>query len=46
MKDLTDWTYHGVAYETHYDSVLYAPDVVKKGIPITYMLLNERESSS
>ncbi len=31
VKDLTDWTYHGVAYETHYDSVLYAPDVVKKG---------------
>lgn len=31
VDDLTDWTYHGVAYETHYDSVLYAPDVVKKG---------------
>ena len=31
VEDLTDWTYHGVAYETHYDSVLYAPDVVKKG---------------
>ena len=31
VTDLTDWTYHGVSYETHYDSVLYAPDVVKKG---------------
>lgn len=31
VEDLTDWTYHGVAYETHYDSILYAPDVVKKG---------------
>jgi len=31
ITDMTDWTYHGVAYETHYDSVLYAPDVVQKG---------------
>ncbi|MBR5712275.1 MAG: family 43 glycosylhydrolase [Lachnospiraceae bacterium] len=31
VEDLTNWTYHGVAYETHYDSILYAPDVVKKG---------------
>ncbi|MBR6029976.1 MAG: family 43 glycosylhydrolase [Clostridia bacterium] len=31
VTDLTDWTCHGVSYETHYDSVLYAPDVVKKG---------------
>ncbi len=31
VNDLTDWTYHGIIYETHYDSVLYAPDVVKKG---------------
>ncbi len=31
VDDLTDWKYHGVSYETHYDSVLYAPDVVKKG---------------
>ncbi|WP_051233594.1 family 43 glycosylhydrolase [Butyrivibrio sp. NC3005] len=30
INDLTDWTCHGVAYETQYDSVLYAPDVVKK----------------
>ena len=31
VTDLTDWTCHGVSYETHYDSILYAPDVVKKG---------------
>ncbi len=31
VEDLTDWMCHGVSYETHYDSVLYAPDVVKKG---------------
>ena len=31
VTDLTDWTYHGVSYETHYDSILFAPDVVKKG---------------
>ena len=31
VTDLTNWTYHGVSYETHYDSILYAPDVVKKG---------------
>ena len=31
VTDLTNWTYHGVSYDTHYDSILYAPDVVKKG---------------
>ncbi len=31
VEDLTDWTYHGISYVTHYDSILYAPDVVKKG---------------
>ena len=31
VNDLTEWTCHGVSYETHYDSILYAPDVVKKG---------------
>lgn len=31
VEDLTNWTCHGVCYETHYDSVLFAPDVVKKG---------------
>ena len=31
VDDLTEWKYHGVSYETHYDSILYAPDVVKKG---------------
>ena len=30
VDDLTNWKYHGVSYETHYDSILYAPDVVKK----------------
>ena len=42
--DLTDWTYHGVAYETHYDSVLYAPDVVKKG-DTYYMYAAEKAGS-
>ncbi|MBP5198441.1 MAG: family 43 glycosylhydrolase [Lachnospiraceae bacterium] len=41
VDDLTDWKCHGVAYETHYDSVLYAPDVVKKG-DTYYMYAAER----
>lgn len=41
VDDLTDWTCHGVAYETHYDSVLYAPDVVKRG-DTYYMYAAER----
>ncbi len=41
VDDLTNWTYHGVAYETHYDSILYAPDVVKKG-DTYYMYAAER----
>ncbi len=41
VTDLTDWTYHGVAYETHYDSILYAPDVVKKD-DTYYMYAAER----
>ena len=44
VDDLTDWTYHGVAYKTHYDSVLYAPDVVKKG-DTYYMYAAERAVS-
>ena len=44
VDDLTDWTYHGVAYKTHYDSVLYAPDVVKKG-DTYYMYAAERAGS-
>lgn len=44
VNDLTNWTYHGVAYETHYDSVLYAPDVVKKG-DTYYMYVAERKGS-
>jgi hypothetical protein len=32
VDDLTDWIYHGISYETQYeDSILFAPDVVKKG---------------
>ncbi|MBO4783089.1 MAG: family 43 glycosylhydrolase, partial [Lachnospiraceae bacterium] len=41
VTDLTDWKYHGVAYETHYDSILYAPDVVQKG-DTYYMYAAER----
>lgn len=41
VDDLTNWKYHGVAYETHYDSILYAPDVVKKG-DTYYMYAAER----
>ncbi len=44
VDDLTNWKYHGVAYETHYDSVLYAPDVVKKG-DTYYMYAAERGGS-
>lgn len=44
VNDLTDWTYHGVAYKTHFDSVLYAPDVVKKG-DTYYMYAAERAGS-
>ena len=31
VKDLTNWTCHGVCYEAEDHSVLFAPDVVKKG---------------
>jgi hypothetical protein len=31
VEDLTDWTYHGVCYESTDGSLLYAPDVVQKG---------------
>lgn len=44
VTDLTDWTYHGVAYETHYDSILYAPDVVKKG-DTYYLYAAEKKGS-
>ena len=44
VDDLTDWTCHGTAYETHYDSILYAPDVVKKGDRY-YMYAAERKGS-
>jgi len=41
VDDMTNWTCHGVCYETHYDSILYAPDVVKKG-DTYYMYAAER----
>ena len=45
VTDLTDWTYHGVSYEAMYeDSVLYAPDVVKKG-DTYYLYAAERKGS-
>ncbi|MBO4909970.1 MAG: family 43 glycosylhydrolase [Lachnospiraceae bacterium] len=44
IDDLTDWKCHGVAYETHYDSILYAPDVVKRG-DTYYMYAAEKKGS-
>ena len=44
VDDLTDWKCHGVAYETHYDSILYAPDVVKRG-DTYYMYAAEKKGS-
>lgn len=44
VDDLTNWTCHGVCYETHYDSVLYAPDVAKKG-DTYYMYAAEKRGS-
>ena len=44
VDDLTNWKYHGVSYETHYDSVLFAPDVVKKG-DTYYLYAAERYGS-
>lgn len=44
VSDLTQWTCHGIAYETHYDSVLYAPDVVRKGDTF-YLYAAERKGS-
>ncbi len=44
VNDLTDWKCHGVSYETHYDSILYAPDVVKKG-DTYYLYAAEKKGS-
>ena len=45
VTDLTDWTYHGVSYTALYeDSILYAPDVVKKG-DTYYLYAAERKGS-
>ncbi|MCR4642321.1 MAG: family 43 glycosylhydrolase [Lachnospiraceae bacterium] len=44
VDDLTDWKCHGVIYRTHYDSILYAPDVVKKG-DTYYLYAAEKKGS-
>ncbi len=44
VTDLTDWTCHGVSYRTHYDSILYAPDVVKKD-GVYYLYAAEKKGS-
>ena len=45
VTDLTEWTYHGVSYEAMFeDSILYAPDVVKKG-DTYYLYATERKGS-
>ena len=44
VTDLTDWTCHGVCYKAEDDSILYAPDVVKKG-DTYYMYAAERKGS-
>lgn len=44
VTDLTDWTCHGVCYRAEDRSVLFAPDVVKKG-DIYYMYAAEQRGS-
>jgi hypothetical protein len=44
VEDLTNWTCNGVSYKTHYDSVLFAPDVVQKGDTF-YLYAAERYGS-
>ena len=44
VDDLTDWKCHGVIYRTHYDSILYAPDVLKKG-DTYYLYAAEKKGS-
>ena len=46
VTDLTDWTCHGVSYETHYDSILYAPDVVKKGDTLSKIAVEQHTTVS
>ena len=44
VTDLTDWTCHGTCYRAEDDSILYAPDVVRKG-DTYYMYAAERKGS-
>ena len=44
VSDLTDWKCHGVCYQAEDKSILYAPDVVKKG-DTYYMYAAERKGS-
>ena len=44
VTDLTDWTCHGVCYEAEDHSVLFAPDVVKRGNTY-YMYAAEKRGS-
>ena len=44
VTDLTDWKCHGVCYRAEDGSVLYAPDVVKKG-DTYYMYAAEQKGS-
>ena len=44
VTDLTDWKCHGTCYKAEDDSILYAPDVVKKG-DTYYMYAAEQKGS-
>ena len=44
VSDLTNWTCHGVCYESADKSILFAPDVVQKGDTF-YMYAAERKGS-
>ncbi len=44
VSDLTDWRCHGTCYRAEDNSILYAPDVVKKG-DTYYMYAAERKGS-
>ena len=44
VTDLTDWKCHGVCYRAEDESILYAPDVVKKG-DTYYMYAAEQKGS-
>ena len=44
VTDLTDWRCHGTCYRAEDESILYAPDVVKKG-DTYYMYAAERKGS-